>query len=96
MDGHGTPQGVAGLAADPAWQVTALSGGRWSIAERTLRHDGRSWVIGLTPARSSVALIVWCDEEVIAHARGGEAAMCTAAQEWVTKIQAKPELAVEG
>jgi hypothetical protein len=80
--------GVAALAADPAWRVTMLSGGRWSVAERAFEHAGCRWLIGLTPATSAVALIVWRDDEVVAHARGGEAAMCAAAAEWVTKILA--------
>ncbi|MBP2326580.1 hypothetical protein JOF56_006965 [Kibdelosporangium banguiense] len=80
------PRGVAGLAADPSWRVSVLAGGRWGVAERSFEHAGHQWVVGLTPAESSVALIVWRDEEVVAHARGDEAAMCTAALDWVSKI----------
>lgn len=79
-------QGVAGLAVDPAWRLSVLTGGRWSVAERSLQHAGHQWVVGLTPAQSVVALIVWRDDEVVAHARGNEAEMCKAALAWVSKI----------
>ncbi|WP_037272823.1 hypothetical protein [Kibdelosporangium aridum] len=85
--------GVAGLATDPAWQLTVLPGGRWTVAERSLQHDGHSWVVGLTPAQSAVALIVWRDDEVLAHARGDEAAMCEAARGWVSRILGRSEVA---
>jgi hypothetical protein len=85
-----SPHGLAGLIADPAWRVTMRDGGWWDTAERAIRHGGHRWVIGLTPARSTVALIVWRDEEVVAHARGGEAEMCTAALEWASKILTPP------
>jgi hypothetical protein len=81
---------VAELATDPAWQVTVLTGGRWSVVERALEHAGHRWLIGLTPASAAVALIVWCDDEVVAHARGSEAAMCSAARDWVRKILTEP------
>ena len=84
-DGLG-PHGVAGLAADPAWRLTLLTGGRWSVAERSFHHEGRHWVVGLTPAAASVALIVWCDGEVVGHERGDEAAMCSAALQRVSQI----------
>jgi hypothetical protein len=78
--------GVAGLAADPAWRLTVLTGGRWSTVERTVHHDGHRWIIGLTPAAAAVALIVWRDNEVVAHERGSEIAMCAAARGWVSQI----------
>ncbi|MCE7003101.1 hypothetical protein LWC34_09705 [Kibdelosporangium philippinense] len=81
-------EGVAGLTADPAWRLTVLTGGRWSVAERSFEHDGHCWIVGLTPVQSAVALIVWRDDEVLAHARGPEAAMCEAARSWVTRILA--------
>ncbi|SMC66019.1 hypothetical protein [Kibdelosporangium aridum] len=84
--------GVAGLAGDPAWRLTLLTGGRWSVAERAFQHDGHSWVVGLTPVQSAVALIVWRDDEVMAHARGDEAAMCAAARGWVSRILGRSEI----
>ncbi|ONI87083.1 hypothetical protein ALI144C_10365 [Actinosynnema sp. ALI-1.44] len=77
---------VARLAADPAWQVTVLTGGRWSTAEWSGRHDDHHWVIGLTPVQASVALIVWRDDEMVDHARGDEKTMCAAARAWVSRI----------
>jgi len=80
-------QGVVELASDPAWQVTVLTGGRWSVAEWSLEHAGHSWLIGLTPAPEAVALIVWRDGVVVGHTRGSEAAVCTAALEWIENIR---------
>jgi hypothetical protein len=82
--------GVAGLAVDPAWQLSVLTGGRWSVAERSFQHGGHQWVVGLTPAQAAVALIVWRDDQVVAHARGDEAEMCAAALAWVAKILVEP------
>ena len=90
VDGQDIPSrrlwSVADLAADPAWQVTMLSGKKWTTAELSLHHEGQRRVIGLTPIQPDVvAMIVWCDDEVIAHARGTEAAMCAAAHDWVSR-----------
>jgi hypothetical protein len=79
-------QGVVEFATDPAWQVTVLTGCRWSVAERSFEHAGHSWLIGLTPAAEFVALIVWRDGAVVVHARGSEAAMCTAALKFIENI----------
>lgn len=89
MDGV-QAHGVAGLATDPAWRLSVLTGGRWSVAERSFQHAGHQWVVGLTPAHSAVALIVWRDDEVVGHARGDEAEMCKAALAWVAKILVEP------
>jgi hypothetical protein len=80
------PQGVAGLAADPAWQLTVLAGSRWSVAERSVRHGEHLWVIGLTPTAAGVALMAWRDDEVVAHIRGDEVAMCATALDWVSQV----------
>ncbi len=82
------PMSIAKLALDPAWDVTVLTGGRWSVAERAFEHGGSRWVIGLTPVSKVVALIVWRDDEVVAHARGPEARMCAAAVEWAHNVLA--------
>jgi hypothetical protein len=86
---------VADLAADSAWQVTMLGGNKWTTAELSLHHEGHRWVVGLTPIPPDVvALIVWCDDGVIAHARDTEAAMCAAAYDWASRTKAGSELDV--
>ena len=78
---------MADLAGDPAWSVTVTgTTGQWLTAERVLDHNGRRRLIGLTPIRPGVvALMQWCDGEVVDHARGSEAEMCTKAHRWVTE-----------
>ncbi|WP_326948614.1 MULTISPECIES: hypothetical protein [unclassified Amycolatopsis] len=81
------PLRVADLAADPQWHVTTTPGRRWTTVERHLERQGRSWVVGLTPAPDEdVALIVWCDGDVVGHARGREVDMCAAAVDWIDRV----------
>ena len=82
----GAATSVAGLARTPAWTVSG-SRGRWATAERTLHAGGRRWVVGLTPtAGGMTALMLWCGDEVVAHRRGTEAALCRTALHWVGNL----------
>ena len=79
---------VAELARMPAWTVTG-SRGRWITAERILALGDRRWVVGLTPTvGGATALMLWCDDDVVAHRRGAEAALCEIAMRWVTNLLA--------
>ncbi|MFI5589077.1 hypothetical protein ACIA5G_28750 [Amycolatopsis sp. NPDC051758] len=79
---------VAELARMSAWTV-AGSRGRWITAERTLDLGGRRWVVGLTPTvGDAVALMLWRDDDVVAHLRGTEAVLCATAFRWVTNLLA--------
>ena len=84
------PRSVDELERDTAWRVLRSgSGGAWLTAERHLDMGGRHWRIGLTPVDDEVAaLIVWADGELVAHSRGPEAEVCTAAHHWVGAIEA--------
>jgi hypothetical protein len=85
---EGGARTVAELARMSAWTVTG-SRGRWSTAERVLALGGRRWVVGLTPtAGGATALMLWCDDDVVAHRRGAEAALCETALRWVTNLLA--------
>lgn len=82
------PASVADLARSSAWTVTG-SRGRWITAERVLALGGRRWVVGLTPtAGGATALMLWCDDDVVAHRRGPEAALCETALRWVGNLLA--------
>ncbi|MEJ2853116.1 MULTISPECIES: hypothetical protein [unclassified Saccharothrix] len=85
------PRSVAELAASsPAWQVETDQRGRWLTAERRIVHDGRRWLIGLTPVRDGVvALVLWSGDVVAGHARGSEADMCARADRWVADLMAR-------
>ncbi|WP_329046059.1 hypothetical protein OG738_30640 [Amycolatopsis sp. NBC_01488] len=79
---------VAELARMSAWTVTG-SRGRWITAERALTLGGRRWVVGLTPtAADATALMLWCDDDMVAHRRGAEAALCGIALRWVANLLA--------
>lgn len=82
---------MADLTSEPAWHVSVRTAGRWVAAERTLAVRGQRWVLGLTPVKPEViALIVWRDGDVVAHARGTESAMCAAAHDWAQTILTDP------
>ncbi|OXM61298.1 hypothetical protein [Amycolatopsis vastitatis] len=84
----GAATSVAGLGRTPEWTVSG-SRGRWTTAERTLHAGGRRWVIGLTPtAGGETALMLWRGDEVVAHRRGTEAALCGTALRWVGNLLA--------
>ncbi|SEF20125.1 hypothetical protein SAMN05421837_101238 [Amycolatopsis pretoriensis] len=85
---HQRPASIRELARSPAWTVTG-SRGRWSTAERVLSLGSHHWVVGLTPtAGGATALMLWCDDEVIAHRRGPEAALCETALRWEANLLA--------
>jgi len=71
------------------WEVTrSAPAGRWITAERSLHVNGTHWRIGLTPVTGKVAaLIVWADDEVVAHARGDESTLCATALDWLANIR---------
>ena len=82
------PRSVAALAASGEWDVQySLPSGRWLTAERVVVRGGRRWRLGLTPVSAAiVALVVWLDEDVVAHVRGTEAQVCAQAHLQVLEV----------
>ncbi|MEV8611670.1 hypothetical protein AB0383_27700 [Amycolatopsis sp. NPDC051373] len=78
------PKTVAELAAGPAWTVErSATTGQWSTAE--WRHG--SWQIGLTPVRHGVvAAMLWSQDKLVEHTRGGEATICAKVTGWLEEI----------
>ncbi|GAB3148028.1 hypothetical protein [Amycolatopsis sp. NPDC004378] len=77
---------VADLARMSAWTVTG-SRGHWTTAERVVALGNRRWVVGLTPtAGGATALMLWRDDDIVAHRRGPEAALCDLALRWITNL----------
>lgn len=83
------PQTVAALAAtSDDWVIQhSPEYGRWTTAERVIVRDGRKWRLGLTPVSAAlVALVIWSDDDIVAHIRGTEAQVCALAHRRVLEI----------
>lgn len=78
------PRTLAELTAGPSWTVErSRTTGQWSTAE----WRGGSWLIGLTPVRHGVvAAMLWSEDRLVDHIRGGEGTVCAKVLSWFVTI----------
>lgn len=82
-----SPRSVAELAASGGWKVERGDFGRWVLAEHQIERGAQRWLVGLTPVSQEItALVLWCDDVLVDHARGTESDMCALAHHLLIDI----------